>query len=94
MNWTLDGYNITDHLRKEHRIIISGRQEIRREATQTRLEDITAFMANETLAPAKKRKITAEEDALEATLHDTAAIASPLLISNILLFVILSALFV
>jgi hypothetical protein len=45
--------------------VISERQEIRREATQTRLGDIIAVMANETLAPAKKRKMTAEEDALD-----------------------------
>lgn len=54
-----------DHLRKEYRIVISGRQEVRRETTQTRLGDITAFMAHETLAPAKKRKMTPEEDALD-----------------------------
>jgi hypothetical protein len=57
-NYSGGSSTIIDHLRKEHRIMISGRQEIRREATQTRLGDITAFMANETLAPAKKRKMT------------------------------------
>ena len=70
-NYSGGSSTIIDHLRKEHRIMISGRQEIRREATQTRLGDITAFMANETLAPAKKRKMTAEEDALDqATLRE------------------------
>ena len=64
-NYSSGSSTIIDHLRKEHRIIISGRQEIRREATQTCLGDITAFMANETLAPAKKRKMTAEEDELD-----------------------------
>ena len=46
--------------------MISGRQEVCQEATQIRLRDITAFMANETLAPAKKRKMTAEEDVLDS----------------------------
>jgi hypothetical protein len=51
--------------------MISGRQEISREATQTRLGDITAFITNETLAPTKKHKMTLQEDALDqATLYE------------------------
>ncbi|KAM4062409.1 transposase-like protein [Hirsutella rhossiliensis] len=62
---------IVNHLRKEHNIIISGRQETRREVTQSRLGDITAFLANGTLVSTKKRKATAEVDALDqATLRE------------------------
>ena len=40
-NYSGGSSTIIDHLRKEHRIMISGRQEICREVTQTRLGDIT-----------------------------------------------------
>ncbi|KAG7404580.1 Zinc finger BED domain-containing protein DAYSLEEPER [Fusarium oxysporum f. sp. raphani] len=47
------------------------RQEIRREVTQNRLGDITAFLANEKQHSSKKRKATAEADALDqATLRE------------------------
>jgi hypothetical protein len=62
---------IVNHLRKDHKIIISRRQESEREVTQSRLGDITAFLADGTLASTKKRKATAEEDALDqATLRE------------------------
>jgi hypothetical protein len=52
-------------LYKDHKIRISGGEEVRRAVTKNRLGDITAFMANETLASSKKRKVTVEEDALD-----------------------------
>ena len=62
---------IVNHLQKEHKITISRRQETLQEVTQSRLGDITAFLSNETLAFTKKRKVTAEEDALDqATLRE------------------------
>lgn len=57
---------IINHLRKGHQIILPGRQETRREVTQSRLGDITAFLSNESLV-SKKRKATAEEAALDQT---------------------------
>jgi hypothetical protein len=56
---------IVNHLRKEHNIMIAGRQESRREATQSRLGDTTAFLAKDVLSSTKKRKATTEEDALD-----------------------------
>ncbi|KAJ3453656.1 hypothetical protein MRS44_017903 [Fusarium solani] len=70
-NYSGGSSTIVNHLRKQHNILISGRQKIRREVTQNRLGDITAFLANETLHSAKKRKATAEADALDqATLRE------------------------
>ncbi|KAH8798623.1 hypothetical protein F5884DRAFT_140213 [Xylogone sp. PMI_703] len=70
-NYSGGSSTIVNHLRKEHNIIIYGRQETGREVTQSRLGDITAFLANETIASTTKRKVTAEEDALDqATLRE------------------------
>ena len=69
-NYSGGSSTIVNHLRKEHKILISGRQETGREVTQRRLADITAFLANETLM-SKKRKVTAEEDTPDqATLRE------------------------
>ncbi|KAK2468861.1 hypothetical protein H9L39_19453 [Fusarium oxysporum f. sp. albedinis] len=70
-NYSGGSSTIVNHLRKQHKILISGRQEIRREVTQNRLGDITAFLANEKQHSSKKRKATAEADALDqATLRE------------------------
>ncbi|OAQ57447.1 transposase-like protein [Purpureocillium lilacinum] len=62
---------IVSHLRKEHSIMLSSRQESRRDATQSRLGDITAFLGHDALPATKKRKATAEPDALDqATLRE------------------------
>lgn len=62
---------IVSHLRKEHHIMLSSRQESRRDATQSRLGDITAFLGHDALPATKKRKATAEPDALDqATLRE------------------------
>ena len=47
---------IVNHLRKEHDITISWRQETRREVTQSHPGDITAFLANETLPPLRNAR--------------------------------------
>jgi hypothetical protein len=70
-NYSGGSSTIVDHLYKEHKISISGGEEVRRAGTKTRLGDITAFMANETITSSKKRKVTVEEDALDqATLRE------------------------
>ncbi|KAK2470914.1 hypothetical protein H9L39_17145 [Fusarium oxysporum f. sp. albedinis] len=70
-NYSGGSSTIIDHLRKEHRIMVSGRQDNRRATTQSRLGDITTFMTNDTLVPSKKRKATAEGDVLDqATLRE------------------------
>lgn len=62
---------IVSHLRKEHSITLSSRQESRRNATQSRLGDITAFLGHDALPATKKRKASAEPDALDqATLRE------------------------
>ncbi|KID81002.1 Ribonuclease H-like protein [Metarhizium guizhouense ARSEF 977] len=62
---------VIDHLRKQHGILVSKRQDIHREATESRLGDISSFLSNETLTSTKRRKVTAEEDALDqATLRE------------------------
>ncbi|KAJ6436011.1 transposase-like protein [Purpureocillium lavendulum] len=62
---------IVSHLRKEHSIMLSSRQEARRNATQSRLGDITALLGHDALPATKKRKATAEPDALDqATLRE------------------------
>jgi hypothetical protein len=62
---------IIDHLRKQHGIVLSKRQDIHREATESRLGDISSFLSKETLTSTKRRKVTAEEDALDqATLRE------------------------
>ncbi|KJZ68549.1 hypothetical protein HIM_12056 [Hirsutella minnesotensis 3608] len=57
---------IINHLRKEHNIILSGKQEGSREESKSRLGSITAFLTGENLHPAKKRKVTTEDDAIDA----------------------------
>jgi hypothetical protein len=64
-NYSGGSFIIIDHLRKEHRIMVSGRRDNRRATTQTRLGDITTFMTNDTLVHSKKRKATAEGDVLD-----------------------------
>lgn len=54
---------IVGHLRKEHNINITGKQGAKREATQNRLGNITAFLAQDTIPSSKKRKATIEGDA-------------------------------
>ena len=61
---------IVGHLRKEHNINITGKEGTKREATQKRLGNITAFLAQDTI-PSKKRKATIEGDALnQSTLRE------------------------
>ncbi|KAL5592831.1 hypothetical protein FOBRF1_013139 [Fusarium oxysporum] len=70
-NYSGGSSTIIDHLRKEHRIMVPGRQDNRRATTQSRLGDITTFMTNDTLVHSKKRKATAEGDMLDqATLRE------------------------
>ncbi|KJZ68958.1 hypothetical protein HIM_11655 [Hirsutella minnesotensis 3608] len=57
---------IINHLRKEHNIVISGKHEPSREESKNRLGDITAFLSGDNVHTAKKRKVTTEEDALDA----------------------------
>jgi hypothetical protein len=51
--------------------VLSKRQDIHQEATESRLGDISSFLSKETLTSTKRRKVTAEEDALDqATLRE------------------------
>ncbi|KJZ69426.1 hypothetical protein HIM_11176 [Hirsutella minnesotensis 3608] len=62
---------IINHLRKEHNILISGKQEVNQQVTNSRLGKITAFLATDVSLPIKKRKVTREQDALDsATLRE------------------------
>ncbi|UNI16666.1 hypothetical protein JDV02_003083 [Purpureocillium takamizusanense] len=56
---------ITNHLRKEHNIVISDKLEVTREMAKSRLGSIVAFLAGDGSNPTKKRKVTTEEDALD-----------------------------
>ncbi len=70
-NYSGGSSTIVHHLRKEHNIMICGKQDAKREKTQGRLGDITAFLAREALPSAKKRKATGEADALDqATIRE------------------------
>lgn len=46
--------------------MISGKHEPSREESKNRLGDITAFLSRDNVHTAKKRKVTTEEDALDA----------------------------
>ena len=70
-NYSSGSSAIANHLRKEHKIMITGRRDCKREVTRSRLGDITAFLSNESLISNKKRKATTEENALDqATLRE------------------------
>lgn len=56
---------IINHLRKEHSILICCKHEASREATKGRLGNIAPFLAGEAFHPAKKQKVTMEEDVLD-----------------------------
>ncbi|KAK8912227.1 putative AC transposase [Metarhizium anisopliae] len=70
-NYSGGSSTIVHHLRREHNIIIHGKEEVRRGRTQNRLGDITTFLAQETMHSNKKRKVTQEADALDqATIRE------------------------
>ncbi len=51
--------------------MIHGKEEAKRGRTENRLGDITAFLGQEVMQPSKKRKYTADADALDqATLRE------------------------
>ncbi|KJZ70440.1 hypothetical protein HIM_10178 [Hirsutella minnesotensis 3608] len=63
-NYSGGSSTIVNHLRKEHRIILPGRQENRRQVTQSRLGDINRIFGDEAQV-FKKRKTAAAENALD-----------------------------
>ncbi|OAQ61335.1 transposase-like protein [Purpureocillium lilacinum] len=56
---------ITNHLRKEHKIVVSDKLEVTRGVAKSRLGSIAAFLAGDGSNPTKKRKVTTEVNALD-----------------------------
>ena len=64
-NYSGGSSTILHHLRREHSIAISGKEEARKGRTENRLGDITAFLAREVMQSSKKRKYTADAVAID-----------------------------
>ncbi|OAA53662.1 Ribonuclease H-like protein [Akanthomyces lecanii RCEF 1005] len=64
-NYSGGSSTILHHLRREHSISISGKEDAKRGNTETRLGGITAFLAQDAVLPSKKRKFTEYADGLD-----------------------------
>lgn len=64
-NYSGGSSSIIHHLRREHNIVISGKEQARRGRTENRLGDITAFLAQEDMQSNRKRKYTPDAESLD-----------------------------